>query len=128
MKALTASRLSNHIKVMNSTSRLRSRRARSVERNPRNAPGLDAGDDLLTHDALVGVSVLIGGPASPQAADHERDCSGKPVRQAEGSGQFEEHAAGARGGPGLGPGGVRPLGPAKARVTAAAPLETCSRR
>src|SRR5262249_31048394 len=57
---------------------------------PRNAPRLDTGDDLFTHDALVGVSVLVGGPASPQAADHERA--------------------------------------AKARVTAAVRLETCSRR
>src|SRR6516165_11213265 len=45
---------------------------------PGNPPRLDIGDDLLTHDALVGVSVLVGGPASPQAADHERQCSNKP--------------------------------------------------
>jgi len=31
---------------------------------PRNAPGLDTGDDLLTHDVL-GVSVLVGGWPSP---------------------------------------------------------------
>jgi hypothetical protein len=58
-----------------------------------NAPRLDTGDDLLTHDTLAGLSVLAGGPASPQAADHGRQRSAKPARQASGSGQFEERAA-----------------------------------
>jgi hypothetical protein len=47
-----------------------------------NAPRLDTGDDLLTHDTLAGLSVLAGGPASPQAADHGRQRSAKPARQA----------------------------------------------
>jgi len=46
-----------------------------------------------THDTLAGLSVLAGNPASPQAADHGRQRSAKPARQAAGSGQFEERAA-----------------------------------
>ena len=75
MNAFNESKLSHHIKVneLRVVVALASDQIDGAE--TRDAPGLDAGDDLLTHDALVGVSVLVGGPASPQAADHERQCS-----------------------------------------------------
>src|SRR6266571_8686172 len=40
---------------------------------PRNAPRLDARDHLAPHDALIGVSVVPSGPASPEATDHGPD-------------------------------------------------------
>ena len=46
---------------------------------PRNAPRLDAGDHLTPDDALMGVSVIPGGPASPQAADHAPDITHRPA-------------------------------------------------
>jgi hypothetical protein len=42
-----------------------------MERNPWDAPCFDARDHFPEHDALVCVSLVIGRPASPRAADHE---------------------------------------------------------
>src|SRR5215470_15031395 len=40
---------------------------------PGNAARFDTWNDLATHDALVGLRVVLGRPASPHPADHDHD-------------------------------------------------------
>src|SRR5215475_9277088 len=47
---------------------------------PGNAARFDTRNDLPAHDALVGIRVVLGRPASPHPADHDHDITPTVMR------------------------------------------------
>src|SRR5215472_11389767 len=48
---------------------------------PGNAARFDTRNDLAAHDALVGLRVVLGRPASPHPADHDDDITPQSMRR-----------------------------------------------